>query len=287
MDKYDFKLIAPAKINYYLKILGLRKDGYHDIVTVFQTISLYDQLSFAESPRKIEVVTDDEELQDTEGNLVFQAAELLRKVKKVEKGARIFLEKSIPKGSGLGGGSSDAAYTLKGLNRLWNLKLSDDDLLKMSGKLGADVSFFLKGGVAVGKGKGDRIYPVSVGMKPRLPILLVCPPFKVSSKEAYAMWDKAAIPSMAKGPDEFMRALYTRSFSGITDHLFNDFEPVISKQYPVIGQIKNLLLEKGAQAALMTGSGSVVYGIFRDEASIDRVKDNFTQFGEIIKATTV
>lgn len=287
MEKYDFKLIAPAKINYYLKINGLRKDGYHDIVTVFQTISLYDQLSFAESPRKIEVATDHEELQNIESNLVFQAAELLRKVKKVEKGARIFLEKSIPMGSGLGGGSSDAAFTLKGLNRLWNLKLSDDDLLKMSGKLGADVSFFLKGGVAVGKGKGDRIYPVSVGMKPRLPLLLVCPPFKISSKEAYAMWDEAGIPSGAKGPDEFMRALYTRSFSGITDHLFNDFEQVIGKKFPVILEIKNLLLEKGAQAALMTGSGSVVYGIFRDEASVDRVKDSFTKFGEIIKATTI
>ena len=190
-------------------------------------------------------------------------------------------------GAGLGGGSSDAAYALKGLANLWNLKLSDNELMQIASRLGADVSFFIKGGIAMGKGKGDVVHQIGGAMKPHLHILLVQPPFKISTAEAYKLWDEKSGRSGSPGSDHFMNALSSRSFTKLTGNLYNDFEPVMIDKHPVIGEIKQALLDNGAAGALMTGSGSVVFGIFRNEEKIDEIRSNFEKFGETTKVFTI
>ena len=287
IDKFEFNLQAPAKINYILEILDRREDGYHEINTVYQTISFYDHLYFQETNRDIEVLTDSEDLQDPLSNLVFKTASLVARMKNVNKGARIFLRKNIPIEAGLGGGSSDAACTLKGLNRLWKLNLSEQELNNYAVQIGADVPFFLRGGLAIGKGKGEKITPISRGMRPRFPILLICPALKISSAEAYSGWDEKGYFSRGKGLDGFMKSLYRRNLRGMAENLFNDFETLIIKRNPIIQTIKNSLVKFGALGALMSGSGSSVYGIFENLDLDGGTLEKLMKLGRVIKATTI
>lgn len=287
MKDYSFKMSSPAKINYVLEIKNRREDGYHNIETVYQSISFYDELLFAETSMDIQVETDSPELSDPAKNLVFRAAQLLRQKKQVQKGARIFLKKNIPIGSGLGGGSSNAASTLRGLNLLWRLKMTDPEIYELASQLGSDVPFFVRGGMAIGRGKGEKISPIMAGMKPRLPLILVCPPFKVSSEKAYKMWDEEGHLSRDEGLDDFLRALYRKDLRGLTQNLHNDFEPMIIKECHLVKTIKDVLLENGAKGALMTGSGSAVYGIFRDENRVDELVEKLSYLGKVVKAFTI
>jgi 4-diphosphocytidyl-2-C-methyl-D-erythritol kinase len=287
MSQNQLKMKAPAKINYVLEIGAKRKDGFHEINTVFQTISLYDELTFSESARDIEVQTDSDSLRETEKNLVFKAAALLRRVKNVNRGAKIELKKNIPIGSGLGGGSSDAACTLRGLNKIWNLNLNETDMISYASQLGADVPFFLKGGVATGKGKGEKLSNVGAGMKPRLPIVVICPPFGISTAEVYKIWDQENYTSRGKGLDEFMRALYKKDMRSIATALYNDFEDLVIKKHPIIAEVKLALMKTGALGSLMSGSGSAVYGIFPDERSADNAVEILGSQGNALKAFTV
>lgn len=287
MSQNQLKMKAPAKINYVLEIGEKRKDGFHEISTVFQTISLYDELTFSEAPRDIEVQTDNDSLKETEKNLVFRAANLIRRVKNINKGAKIVLKKNIPIGSGLGGGSSDAACTLRGLNKLWNLNLPETDMISYAAQLGADVPFFLKGGLATGKGKGEKLSNVGAGMKPRLPLVMICPPFGISTAEVYRMWDEENYSSRGRGLDEFMRAVYKKDMRCIAEALYNDFEDLVIKKHPVISEVKQALIKTGALGSLMSGSGSAVYGIFPDERSADNAVEFLGSQGNAVKVFTI
>ncbi|MCD4786148.1 MAG: 4-(cytidine 5'-diphospho)-2-C-methyl-D-erythritol kinase [Candidatus Eremiobacteraeota bacterium] len=286
-DNFQFNMQAPAKINYVLEVLERREDGYHEINTVYQTISFYDHLYFQETNRDIEVLTDSDELQDPLANLVFKSASLVARMKNVNKGAKIFLRKNIPIGAGLGGGSSDAACTLKGLNRLWKLNLTELELQNYAAQIGADVPFFLRGGLAIGKGKGDKITYISRGMRPKFPIILVCPTFKVSTADAYMEWDEGGYFSRGSGLDSFMKSLYGRNLMGMAGNLFNDFEALIIKKHSPIQAIKNRLMRSGALGALMTGSGSAVFGIFENMNLSDDVLNNLMKLGRVVRATTI
>jgi 4-diphosphocytidyl-2-C-methyl-D-erythritol kinase len=256
-----------AKINLSLEVLGRRADGYHEIRTLFQTVRLHDTLRFYPTPSgKIEIECHPPVLPADAGNLIYRAADLLRQAARVKKGARIILDKIIPIGGGLGGGSSNAAVSLIALNRLWDLGLSDEELMSLARRLGADVTLFLFGGAALGLGRGDELYPFPDMV--RCWIVLIYPHIMISTPEAYRDLRRPKLVLTKDGPDNKMQTVCHRlvenphDFSG----LFNDFEAVVFKRYPKIARIKNLLRKQGAAVAQLTGTGSTVFGIFRDKA---------------------
>jgi 4-diphosphocytidyl-2-C-methyl-D-erythritol kinase len=275
-------LVLPsfAKINLSLHILGKRPDGYHEIQTVLQSVSLHDTLNFATTDEgEISFSCDEDSLDLDANNLVVRAAEALRNQFAVKAGARINLEKRIPVQGGLGGGSSNAAVTLLALARLWKLPASSADLLKLSATLGADVPFFLEGGCAVATGIGTDLTPL-----PDLPkqhILIIKPRAMVSTSDAYKALKCPALTTL-EGNSILAVSRTQAIFSDLEqwplcDHLENDFERVIFDIEPEILRVKEALLRAGARCALLAGSGSSVFGIFEDvdmlNVAADGLKD--------------
>lgn len=276
-------LKSPAKINWFLQVLGKREDGYHDIKSVMQGISLYDELALDHAD-SIEVETDLEV--PMEDNIVYKAASLLRKHTACRKGAKISLKKNIPVGAGLGGGSSNAAYTLSGLNMLWGLGLSKKELISIGGEIGSDVPFFLGGPAALVEGKGEKIEPLKITAS--IALLLVKPRISVSTAWAYSAYDLLGEKLTNKPFDIklFCRALNERDFASIGFMLYNDLEDVVTSRYPVIREIKHGLLNTGAVISAMSGSGSVVFGVFctktEAEKAAQAMKADFCLVSETI-----
>ena len=260
----SFQLPAFAKINLSLRVLGKREDGYHELDTIFQTVSLHDtiRISAIESS-EIAFSCDDRSLPTDSHNLVVRAATALRDRVNTKKGVRICLEKRIPTHAGLGGGSSDAAATLIGLTRLWELRTTRDELNELAAKLGADVSFFLYGGTARGTGIGDRIEPLEDA--PETFLLIVKPNANVSTADGYKALEKPALTSSNS------KTILSRSDAkGFFDSsslasLQNDFEAIAFALAPEIERAKAALEKAGARAAMLAGSGSAVFGIFDSE----------------------
>jgi 4-diphosphocytidyl-2-C-methyl-D-erythritol kinase len=257
-------LNAPAKINWFLSVLGKRKDGYHNISSLMQCISIYDNLTF-EQADTIEVVSD---LDIPPGdNLVYKAASFLKQYTSYKKGAKIALHKNIPVSAGLGGGSSDAAYTLSGLNRIWGLGLSNRELSTIGAEIGSDVPFFLNSSFAFVEGKGEKITPLKLN-NPAIVLLLVKPSISVSTAWAYAYFDKLNIGELTKKTVDiklFCQAFLNRDLASLRATLNNDLEKVVIERYPVVGEIKEKLLKNGAIISLMTGSGPTVVGVFESK----------------------
>lgn len=259
-------LKAPAKINWTLAVLAKRIDGYHDIQSLMQTISLYDSLAFAKS-RHLRVVSS--LTIPNERNLVYRAAQALRAETACSLGATITLSKDIPTGAGLGGGSSDAAATLKGLNQLWQLGLSVGELAEIGAAIGSDVPFFFAGAGAIVKGRGEIVAPLQ--MTQRCVLLLVYPLFGVSTVWAYSALAERRARDLTNSQDNLdniqllFDILEKKDFSRSQPCLRNDLEEVVSAKHPVIGEIRQQLLDAGALAARMSGSGSTVFGLFPDE----------------------
>jgi 4-diphosphocytidyl-2-C-methyl-D-erythritol kinase len=270
-----FSLKAPAKINWFLQILRKREDGYHDIRSVMQCVTLSDDLTF-ENAGSIEVVCDlDIPVCD---NIVYKAASLLKKVTSCGRGAKIVVKKNIPVGAGLGGGSSDAAYTLLGLNILWGLGMSDDELGAISAEIGSDVPFFFKCPSALVEGKGEKITPLKI-ISP-IVLLLVKPQISVSTAWAYARFDLYN-EKLTKKPIDiklFCQALDKGDFTSPDMMLYNDFEDVVISEYPVVREIKHRLLEMGAVISAMSGSGSTVFGVFRSKVEADKAAQSMKAF---------
>lgn len=257
-------LNAPAKINWFLSVLGKREDGYHNISSLMQCISIYDNLTF-EQADTIEVVSD---LDIPPGdNLVYKAASFLKQYTSYKKGAKIALHKNIPVSAGLGGGSSDAAYTLSGLNRIWGLGLSNRELSTIGAEIGSDVPFFLNSSFAFVEGKGEKITPLKLN-NPAIVLLLVKPSISVSTAWAYAYFDKLNIGELTKKTVDiklFCQAFLNRDLASLRATLNNDLEKVVIERYPVVGEIKEKLLNNGAIISLMTGSGPTVFSIFESK----------------------
>jgi len=253
-------LKAPAKINWFLEICALRQDGYHDIKSLIQKVTLYDILTFVPSN---ELILKTDLLIPSEQNLVYKAAVLLRRECGVNKGAEIHLKKYIPVSAGLGGGSSDAASTLMGLNEMWSLGLSLDELCLLAGNLGADIPFFLHGPIAFVEGRGERITDLKVSKS--INILLVKSPLAVSTKWAYEAFDQdSKLTNRVNKIDNINRLIHAITEAELNKgtNFFNDLESVIIKNFPVIADIKAALLREGAIFSLMSGSGSTVFGVF-------------------------
>ena len=252
-----------AKVNLYLRVLGRREDGFHDIFTVFQTVSLCDQLKFELTGDQIVLECDDPDVPTDGSNLIVRAAEILRAEFGVEEGARIQLEKSIPMGGGLGGGSSNAAASLIGLARIWEIDADKDDLIRIGSGLGSDVPFFFEGGTAVGSGRGTEIEPIADFEAECL--LIVTPDVHVSTSTAYS--GLMAQNLTFEDSNRILRVCRTEAES--TDFLYtaarNDFEKSVFAEFPEIGRVKRKLIELGATQAMMSGSGASVFAIFDKE----------------------
>lgn len=252
-------LKSPAKINLGLRIVGKRDDGYHDIETIFQMISIFDTLTFRIGQSGIVFKTDQKKLPTDETNLVVKAAILLRKETGIKKGVEIFLEKTIPIGAGLGGGSSNAALTLIGLNELWKLNLDKKDLAKLAIKLGSDVPFFLSGPTAFGKGRGEILTPVENNTN--IFVVVVFPKIHISAGAVYKELN-LGLTSNSKDINILALLLVEGKIADLGFHLYNDLESVVCKKFPTLIEIKKKLMNSGAIGSLVSGSGSSVFGLF-------------------------
>ncbi|NWF97912.1 MAG: 4-(cytidine 5'-diphospho)-2-C-methyl-D-erythritol kinase [Nitrospirae bacterium] len=274
------RIEAPAKINWFLKITGKREDGYHSLITLMQCISLYDILEF-EPAEKIEVISDLNI--PLEENYIYKAAMLLKKAYSIRKGARIFLKKNIPIAAGLGGGSSDAAHTLIGLNKLWSIGIRNKELMELSFKLGSDVPFFLAGNIALVEGFGEKVTPVD--MKGTLILLIVKPSLSISTAWAYSAFDKnTKLTKKNIDIKLLIQALNDRDFARLATLTDNELEPAVISSYPVVKELKENLIESGALFSSMTGSGSSVYGVFHDIEMAEKASERFdSEWRRIVK----
>jgi 4-diphosphocytidyl-2-C-methyl-D-erythritol kinase len=256
-----FTLPAFAKINWTLRVLGRRADGYHELQTILQTITLSDRLIFTPSDdHRITLDCDAPDVPADESNLVVRAAQALRQRYDITQGAAIKLEKRVPSAGGLGGGSSDAAIAFLGLARLWRIETTRRELEELGAKLGADVPFFFTGGTALGTGLGTEIEPLADA--PTTHLLIVKPPVAVSTAEAYKALNAPALTKV--GGDIILSSSrpHTQIPGSLPDNLRNDFEPVIYGLHPEILRAAQALKHAGARAALLAGSGASVFGLF-------------------------
>jgi len=265
------RLRACAKLNLGLRVLYKRPDGYHELRTVFQTISLADILdvSFERARKTTVVIEGTPEIPD---NLVEKATRLAMEVMRIHGNVRFNLKKHIPSGAGLGGGSSDAAAVLLALPVLAGKIVPSDRLAAIAAQLGSDVPFFLQGGTALGLGRGEEIYPLP-SQKVRY-ALVVSPGVHSSTAEAYRGVSErlTSIPLQNK-LQSFQQSLWNYGIRVCMDD--NDFEPVVFARHPELGKIKTRLLRAGATAAAMTGSGSSLFGIFPDAATLEGAGQSF------------
>ena len=259
-------LILPAfaKINLQLRVLDKRDDGYHNLDTIYQTVSLHDTISISriDGPHVV-LSCNDRSLPANENNLVIRAARMLQSRYGADKGAHIRLEKRIPMQAGLGGGSSDAAATLIALTHLWQINTPREDLIALGAGLGADVSFFFCGGTARGNGIGDRIQPLDDALAKFL--LIIKPNAKISTVDAYRSLDERSLTSQNAKTILLSSQPTADSDKNDSPNLINDFEAVVFELEPEIRRARNALLNAGAGTALLTGSGSAVFGIFDSE----------------------
>ncbi|MGH9395345.1 MAG: 4-(cytidine 5'-diphospho)-2-C-methyl-D-erythritol kinase [Terriglobia bacterium] len=256
----SIRLRAFAKINTGLKILGRRADGYHELRTVYQTVALHDSLAISlVSKPGIEIECSDTSLPLGRRNLVHRACQLWKKTRKFKGGFRVEIRKSIPIGGGLGGGSSDAAATLLGLERLTGYEADSHPMFRLAAILGSDVPLFLMGGRVLGCGRGEEVYPLAD--LPRRHCLVVHPGFSISTPEAFRELDlRLTISSEASKINAFgVWSQFPLQGWGPAE---NDFERVVFAKWPELERIKDQFIRAGAEIASLTGSGSAIYAIF-------------------------
>ncbi|BDF03304.1 4-(cytidine 5'-diphospho)-2-C-methyl-D-erythritol kinase [[Clostridium] hylemonae] len=262
MDKLELK--ALAKVNLGLDVLGRRSSGYHDVRMVMQTVYLYDQVIMERKKKPgIEVETNLYFLPVNENNLAYKAAKLLMDEFKIKEGIKITLKKHIPVAAGMAGGSSNAAAVLYGMNRMFSLKLSEEELMERGVALGADVPYCIMRGTVLAEGIGEVLTPLAP--MPKCHILIAKPPISVSTKFVYDELDSHEI---TKHPDidGIIAGLNGQDLARIAGSLGNVLEEVTVREYPVIEQIKNTMKEQGALNAIMSGSGPTVFGIFEEKS---------------------
>ncbi len=249
-------LYAPAKINLFLKVTGKRPDGYHSLFTLFQKVTLFDHIIIKKVEKGINLSCPQDTVPEDETNIAYQAASFFYKVTGLSPGVDIEIRKNIPVAAGLGGGSSDAACVLNGLQGLYGDPCARDKLRSIGSTLGADVLFFLESStMSVGRGIGDQLEPIF--SPPPLWFVLISPCFPVSTKWAYE--------NLKLTTRENLFIFSPGDVIHIEQFLHNDLEEVTASQYPVIHTMKEYLLSHGAGGALMTGSGPTVFGLFKEE----------------------
>lgn len=254
-----------AKINLTLRVGPLRADGFHDVVTLLQSIALADTLTVTSRRGPFTLATRSPGIPKDRTNLVWRAAELLwRDLGRAgdPRDAHAKLDKQIPAAAGLGGGSADAAATLVALNTVWAGKRSRRELAGLAAQLGADVPFFLQGGTALGTGRGDELYPLDDVQ--RLAVILLKPPFGVRAADAYRWLDEDRSRLEAAEPAHAQPRAVEVGWPGGPVGIANDLQPAVARRHPAIDEMIEACLGQGALAAAMTGSGAAVFGVFRE-----------------------
>ena len=270
--------LSPAKVNLVLKVLSKRPDGYHNIFSVVDPVSLYDLIHIEEADNDCIIVKDDKGvLPEGELNTVYKAAKRIKEVYSIRKGVRIYVEKNIPIGSGLGGPSSNAATVLKTLSKMWGISITDEEFVDLGRSIGADVPLFLYGKPCIMEGIGDIITPIKL---PLLWYLIVYPELVLSTKEAYG---KLKI-ELTNNENNIKLMGNFRNIGDIAGSLENDLEQVGMTMCPQIKTIKDILMEAGALGALMSGSGSSVFGVFRNERDVEKASGFVQNMGSIFKS---
>jgi 4-diphosphocytidyl-2-C-methyl-D-erythritol kinase len=275
----ELTAFSPAKINLYLRILGKRADGFHDLETVMLPLDFGDRLQFELRNRDITLECDNPGLPTDDSNLVVRAAKLLAQRCGVTAGVKITLSKRTPLAAGLGGGSSNAAATLIALNHLWRLNARRPTLDELAASLGSDINFFLAGSAALCHGRGERV--TAVPCKLSAAVLLINPGFGISTKWAYQSWERTAATLTAKPPEVslLLNALAEDDLLALSAALFNSLEAPSVGKFPVLQMLKDAMRSSGAAGALMSGSGATVFGLFADaraaESSARQIRDRF------------
>lgn len=261
-----------AKINLSLNIVGKKDDGYHKLNMIMQTVSLYDRVYLTRINEGIELSTNIEDLPVDFRNIAYQAAEIMLKTFDIDSGVNIYIEKNIPIGAGLAGGSTNAAGVVKLMNKMFKLRLSESKLDKIALKLGADVPFSMREGTYLAKGIGEILSPIKPGFKNQK-ILLVKPDFSVSTKDAFKKVNGNFNTNLKT--DFLVEAIKERDLISMNKYMENDLEKIIIKDFKEIKKIKEKLTILGASATLMSGSGPTVYGIFENENLALKAKNEF------------
>lgn len=267
---------APAKINLLLDVLHKRDDGFHEVEMIMTMVDLADRLEMEELPRDTIIISSQAGyIPLDEKNLAFQAAKLIKDRYDVRRGVYIHLDKKIPVAAGLAGGSSDAAATLRGLNRLWELNIPENELCTLGAELGSDVPFCVTGGTAIARGRGEKLERIN--NPPQCWVILAKPPINVSTADVYGKFRAAELkehPSTAA----MLSAISSGSFPGIIANLGNVLETVTLSLYPEVLQLKEIMQRLGADGVLMSGSGPTVFGLVSKEAKVSRIYNGLRGF---------
>ncbi len=281
MNRLKLLVKAPAKINLSLDVLGKRQDGYHEVKMIMTTIDLADRLELMElAEDRIEILSHNRYVPDDQRNLAYQAAKLLKEKFNVKKGVSITIEKTIPVAAGLAGGSSDAAATLRGLNKLWNLGLTIEELAELGAAIGSDVSFCVYGGTAIATGRGEKIEHIKT--PPSCWVILAKPHIGVSTADVYGnlKLNRVTHPNV----DKMVEVINDGDYKGICDTVGNVLEDVTFVMHPEVARIKAQMKRFGADAVLMSGSGPTVFGLVHHDSRMHRIYNGLKGFCEQVYA---
>lgn len=259
---------APAKINLALDTLYKREDNYHEVEMIMTTVDLADYITVTPLEKnEVRIKSNEFTMPLNEKNLAYQAAKLFKEHFHIDKGVEIYIRKRIPVAAGLAGGSSNAAATLKALRELWQVDCTIDELAELGEKLGSDVPFCVYGGTALATGRGEKIK--SIPSPPKCWVILIKPRIGVSTREIYEVLDAKNVEHL--DIEGMLKCIHENDYKGICDRLGNSLEPVTFERYPVVKEIKNKLIQFGADAVLMSGSGPTVFALVRKEYKLRRI----------------
>ena len=282
---HSIVLKSYGKINLGLDVLRRREDGYHEVRMIMQTVGLYDVLTMKKrKDDKIKMTCNLSFLPTDERNLVYKAVKLIKDKYHIKDGVEINLSKRIPVAAGMAGGSSNCAAALKGMNQLFDLGLSIDELCEIGVTLGADVPYCIWGGTALSEGIGEKLSRVDA--MPDCYILIAKPGISVSTAFVYKNLD---LPALSKNPDidGMLECLKEKDLTGICNRLENVLETVTIKEYPIIEKVKKHLMDQGAKGALMSGSGPTIFAIFEDKKTADNAMESLRSIEDIKQAYVV
>lgn len=267
---------APAKINLMLDVLHKRADGFHEVEMIMTMVDLADRLELSELRRDSIIISSQAGyIPLDEKNLAFQAARLIKDRYNVQSGVHIHLDKRIPVAAGLAGGSSDAAATLRGLNRLWHLGIPMQELQELGAELGSDVPFCVTGGTALATGRGEKLIPIA--NPPQCWVVLAKPPINVSTAEVYG---RVRSNNIVVHPSarEMQDAIEAGDFGAVCNKLGNVLEDVTLKLHPEVQQLKEAMVKLGADGVLMSGSGPTVFGLVSKQSKVARIYNGLRGF---------
>lgn len=278
MDSIDVK--ALAKINIGLDVTGIREDGYHEVRMIMQTVNLFDKLTIKKvEDGTVSMKTNLRYLPVDDDNLCIKAAKLLINEFNIKQGVEIQLEKHIPVAAGMAGGSTDGAAVLFAMNRLFNLGLSQKDLMERGVKLGADVPYCVMRGTALAEGIGEVLSPLPPMIK--CPVLIAKPGISVSTKQVYEALDSKFDTVTHPDIDQLIADIEAKDLHALCSHMGNVLEEVTIPMHPIISDIKQNMLENGAVGAMMSGSGPTVFGFFEDNKTARKAKEALTKSGMV------